>query len=131
MLGRFRGENSAVAPVSFPAGADAAPAGWILALQETRCLVRAELVPDEIEICQRKQREELARVLRQPAIAHLRVPPQALHHAEGMLAARPHALCVLQIMSPVSLNSVTPEGLPVSLKLPQWDVRSRSPEARG
>ena len=32
---------------------------------------------------------------------------------------------------PVSLNSVTSESLPVSLKLPRWDGKSRSPEARG
>jgi hypothetical protein len=36
-----------------------------------------------------------------------------------------------KLCHPVSLNSVTPEGLPVSLKLPRWDVESRSPEARG
>jgi hypothetical protein len=40
-------------------------------------------------------------------------------------------VCVLQILSPCFSKFCHPEGLPVSFKLPRWDVRSRSPEARG
>src|SRR3970282_263014 len=55
--------------------------------QETRLPRWQQSSPQQIQIRQRKGREQPRGVLRQSPIAHFAEPPQALHHMEGMLAA--------------------------------------------
>src|SRR5438552_10693420 len=60
-------------------------------LPATRCPRWEQPVSHHIEIGQREERKGPRRVLRQPAVAHLRKAPQPLHHVEGMLTPRPDA----------------------------------------
>ncbi len=61
----------------------------------THCaLCGRQFPPDQMEIGQGEQGEELGGVLGQPPVPHLAIAPQMLDDAEGMLDPRPGAIAL-------------------------------------
>src|SRR5512139_3615186 len=58
---------------------------------DTRPLWCDQPSPQQVQVRQRKRREQPRGVLGKAAVAHLRKSPQSLDHVKGMLAARPGA----------------------------------------
>ena len=75
--------------------ASAGPASWcgggVAALGPTLRARRAQAMPEQVQVGQRKEGEGLRRVLGETPIAHFAEAPEPLHDVEGMLHPGPES----------------------------------------